>query len=875
MIKRPVCAMVVAFLLFQLFCVWCFPEKLETPLQNAEGDTITCVGTVGRREETKDYHIYYLKEIQKAPCLEQISDFQLLIYVKKDTENTPYLLTQVGNVAEFTGRLQTFASASNPGMFDQRLYYYKQDILASLWAENIKILDSRENVLLEQITLFRLECQSQLVRVLGERNGQFLSAMLLGDKRDMDQELKELYQLSGIGHVLAISGLHMSFLGNGVYQFLRKRGCSFWFSGLSGILFLGMYSLLTGGSVSCTRAMIMYVVRMGAEITGRTYDQMTSLAIAAGCTGIRQPLYLSDAGFLLSYGAILGIIIFQPVFENVQNSFKTKSKILQVLQSGICSSLSIQITVLPVLLYFYFEFPVYSIVLNLFVIPLMSVVMAAGLLGVIVLVTSFAVFPVLEQAGSWILHISGLILDFYERCVEISVQLPFSRWIAGQPKWWQICMYYLVLAVLLWRWKKKSFEENRKARFVCMFVYALSVLALIFDYTDFGVMKTTMLDVGQGACFIIQSPEGAAFMVDGGSSDISSIGKYRIEPYLKSQGISKLDYVFVTHGDLDHTSGILEMLQREKTGLSIEKLVFPCYETWDESLYELAGAAQTAGIPVVTIQPGNKLVSGNMILRCLQPAPEDELETGNMSSMILELEYGNFDMLLTGDVEAEGERLLMERMEEKQYEILQVAHHGSKNSSSIEFLEIVQPQAALISAGKNNFYGHPHEETLERLELIGSSVYTTKDDGAVTVAVKNDRIVIERYTASEGICLNAVNKKPSGFKCDNLNPDGSYILMLDQLISNRYNEYFHAHIIGDSAGFYSFFQTRAFFHDRNQLCCLEASGLIHIFAGSKRMNSGFGSDFLFVITLFHQFLDLKQKTEFSGQHKQDTHWRFF
>ena len=263
------------------------------------------------------------------------------------------------------------------------------------------------------------------------------------------------------------------------------------------------------------------------------------------------------------------------------------------------------------------------------------------------------------------------------------------------------------------------------------------------------------VDVGQGDCIFIRDKEGKKMLVDGGSSDLSSVGTYRIEPFLLSQGVRKLEYVFVTHGDADHINGIQELLQNQKQGVEIDTLVLPPEEYIDEKLLHLAEIAKENETRVLTIYAGEKV---GTYLKCIAPlttrknerirGKEEEmprLEAGNEASVVLELKDGAFQMLLTGDLEGRGEEQLVESGTLESCPILKAGHHGSKNSGSEEFLQIVKPGLTLISAGIENRYGHPHEETLERLQEIGSEVLSTQECGAITLKSDGRKIKVHKY----------------------------------------------------------------------------------------------------------------------------------
>ena len=564
----------------------------------------------------------------------------------------------------------------------------------------------------------------------------------------------------------------MTFLGMGIYNLLRKAGCGFVISGLAGGILLILYSLMIGAGVSSLRALIMFMVRIGAEITGRDYDLLTSLFLSAAILCFRQPLYLTDAGFQLSYGAILGIALFSPVFSEMfgcaqvsdrkrRLERKKTGRILWMqskgltaflwILNGLSTSLAVNVFLLGPLLWFYFEVPPYSVFLNLIVIPVMPVAMGAGVAGSALSLMS-------DAAGGAVLQICGGVLRSYDQVCTWAGMLPCNRFVAGKPDAPWIVVYYLVLAGLwiLFKYiagKREQEEEKRKSGNKisnksrkpcrlpgCAILFFAAGMALVcrggFRLPD--EAQITVLDVGQGDGIHIRH-DSLNCLIDGGSSDVSSVGTYRLEPYFLSRGVDALDYVFVTHGDDDHISGVREMLENQTFGVKIRNLVMPPSEYHDEKLIELAQIAAKNGTRVSIMDPGDGITTGaaeeekGMVLTCIGPESGLEVEPGNETSLVLDLSFGEFDMLFTGDVEGSGEESLIRSGLLRDYDVLKAAHHGSENSGTEEFLQITAPEYAVISAGKDNRYGHPHAETLQRLNDAGCTVYSTQDNGAVMI----------------------------------------------------------------------------------------------------------------------------------------------
>lgn len=723
--NRPLCS--VCLMVFLIFSIGMtaggsrfFREPMPPEIKKQAGKEVQITGQVYQIEVRESYQILYLILSKKTA--------RILVY--DDAKQS----VQIGNKVNVKGELSLFEEARNPGNFDQKFYYEKQKIGAFLWAEALRVTDRESNPLKQGLYELRQKWKRILIDAAGEEDGGALAAILLGEKQGMDREIRELYQVNGIAHVLAISGLHLSFLGVGVYHLLRRITGSYTVGGLAGVLFLSAYILMIGMTVSAFRAMVMFLFRIGADLSDRHYDSPTALAAAAVTVCMWRPLSLYDSGFWLSFGALIAIIFILPIFKNLP-------------AQSLWASVSVNLFLLPILMYSFYEVPIYGVFLNLIVIPLLSVLMAAGLIG-----TMISLFW--EHAGEAIFLCCRIIFRVYEHSCEAALRLPFARVVTGQQDIWKILFYYVFLfaAVLLLRKKEenKGEKRSRKKRVVLsVLLVGTGMTILLFTAQVKDKITITMLDVGQGDGLVIRGPEGKTYFMDGGSSDVKKVGEYRIEPYLLSQGIGSLDYVFASHGDQDHISGIKELVQRQKTGVTIKRLVLPTQTVWDDALKELAEMAEKEGIPVFTMEKGQCLTEGKLSLTCIQPGKGEMEETGNSASLVLALRYGDFDMLFTGDVEGEGEKRLVDHLQgeysECVWDVLKTAHHGSGNSTTEEFLKTAAPQYAFISAGKNNSYGHPHKETLERLKDAGAIVYSTQEEGAVTIVVSEREFTISGF----------------------------------------------------------------------------------------------------------------------------------
>jgi competence protein ComEC len=339
------------------------------------------------------------------------------------------------------------------------------------------------------------------------------------------------------------------------------------------------------------------------------------------------------------------------------------------------------------------------------------------------------------------------ILCCYEWICTLAQQLPNAVWIIGKPALWQILLYYVLLCTGLYLCKEylqKEREQAQKCRQwlkpiygLCSILILLSILIIPVKIACAARTTVTMLDVGQGDCFCVQL-KGTVFMIDAGSSSETEIAKYKIEPFLKSQGIDKVDYMMASHADKDHINGLSECLSNSlKSGITYEHLVLTKYAAdCREEYTELLRAAEKAGCEVMFIAKGDSFRIGEDIeLTCLHPLKGAVYGEQNDSSMVLLLECMDTSMLFTGDISQKEEAAVVEALEQYRknthVDYLKTAHHGSKYSTSADFLKRVSPEYAFISCGKENRYGHPHEELIFRLQDSGCELFLTPESGAV------------------------------------------------------------------------------------------------------------------------------------------------
>lgn len=650
------------------------------------------------------------------------------VYLKEKEELAPGMSLMV------SGILEEVPLPKNPGEFNSRQYYACDHTY--YFMKKGAVIKKGERGSPYKVFLFRLrEHFMEALEKCAKEAAPVFGAMVLGEKRELDNDTKLLYQMAGIIHILAISGLHISLLGMGLYGLLKRSGLGIWASGLISLAVMVQYAEMTGGSVSAMRAVCMFLLATGARILGRIYDMMTALAVSAMILLLESPAYLYNAGFLLSFGAVLGVGAVLPVFTKL---FEVKGKILK----SLTGSLAVQLTTLPVMLWFYGEISVIGIFLNLLVLPTVGIVLVSGVFTAVM----GTFFPLL---GSLCAVPGRLVLWVYEKLCFLGCSLPFCTWTAGQPNLWQAVLYYVFLfsaaagAVFMIKKKKQLFI------FRGIFTVLLVVSLFAAGRRKSPYLEITCLDIGQGDAIAAELPTGEVFLVDGGSSNKKNIGQYQLLPFLKNRGISYIDGIFISHTDEDHISGvreILEYINKGLTSLKVGNLILPGIQEEQKAWTELKNLAENGGIKVHTGNRGDTFYIGEGKISVLSPEAGASGENVNEDAMVFLLTYKNFRGIFTGDIGEETEKKLLPKLLDADF--LKVGHHGSGYSSGTPFLEKIKPEISVISCSDSNTYGHPSPETVERLKAAGSRVEFTMKSGAVTVFTDGEKVGVQVFSSS-------------------------------------------------------------------------------------------------------------------------------
>ncbi len=624
---------------------------------------------------------------------------------------------RIGDEVVLSGMLLPFETSPNPGGFDTGRYYKSRGIFFRMNEPSLLFLQKGRGGATRFLREMKDCARARIGEVYRSGTAGILSSLLLGDRSLLSEEERSIFQQSGIFHILAISGLHISLLGMGLFRLLERLRLPLRANAALSFFVMLLYTFFVGCPVSAVRALILFFVLLLAKLLHRGYDPWNAMALAALLILIRDPGELFSSGFQLSFLSASMAVLFS--------------------KKGILAfSLLLYLSTLPLILWYFFELPLFAVFFNLLLVPLVPALFLFGLTGLIIGggFTFFAeslsrgFFALMKLAGSG----GGLTL------------------ITGRPH--PLCI--LLYAVLLMTGILLFYRIRGRRRFI---LPALIPLLLLLFFIRHHTFRMTLLSVGQGDGIVIETKEGGSLLVDGGSSSVKEVGRDRILPFLKIRGIRTIDQVLVTHSDEDHISGIRElfsMIAKKETSLRIRMLILPARTKETAAMRELRALAEEAGAAVRSVKAGDRIRNGELVLTVVGPDAEMLRKSGedgrateekeNGLSLVTHLQVGSFDALLTGDAEGIGEERIESYFRERDIdlEVLKVAHHGSRNSTPEDLLALLHPKVALVSAGDPERYGHPHDETLARFAALRIPIWNTNDEGALVVETGRDGFVV-------------------------------------------------------------------------------------------------------------------------------------
>ena len=738
--RRPLCSVCLIFVILIILITEIFPYKYEFS-DITVGELVLIEGKVSQKQikniNGQTIYLIYLEQIvsRSDSLADNISDKDSIIKKLNNTEgiicymSTDSLIPNIGSTVLVEGKVSTFEVPDNPGEFNAPLYYKINGVDARMFDCKLVAYSENYSVLQEKLFRFKNELCKLIDSCFRKEYRGIAKAILFAMNGELDEDTKELYQRNGMLHILCVSGLHISILGMGLFGLLKRMHLPDMANTVICISLMLLYGVMIGMGTSVFRAILMFAMRLVANLLERTYDLMTAACVGIFCILLEQPLYIYHSGFLLSFLSVVALGAFRPIFPDKI----CKSDFINKRADSFFSSLTVWLVTLPVYGRYYYEVSVSGLLLNVLILPFVGVVLV--LVIAVCLLGGFY-----QPFGCVVARLCEVILWAFEELFAVFDRVGHTALVLGYIPVYKCALYFVGLTVLLF------VAEKWKKRFVYMGLVALCAFMIIKVPKE---LTITCLSVGQGDSAVVEYKD-LTCVIDAGSSSEHDVSKYTILPFLKYQGVREVDYLFLTHSDADHINGVEELLRQSRLGIRIKRLVVTDAEMLDE-YGNIVAVATEQGVPIYEMNQGTLIVSGDLKIECLGPGNRllDRVgQSNNETSMVLLLEKGEFQMLFTGDMEGLGEQEIIEILKKRKVTdnmVLKVAHHGSKNSTSEEFLSVLMPQVSIISCGINNRYGHPHEETVERLEGIGTEIFYTMESGQITLQIEEGRITVDEY----------------------------------------------------------------------------------------------------------------------------------
>ena len=545
--------------------------------------------------------------------------------------------------------------------------------------------------------------------------------------------------------MLAVSGSHITYIISAFSILMEKKNKRI--TKILTIIFLIFFMALTGFTASVVRASIMGILILTSGLVHRKSDTINNLGISSLIILICNPYTIIDAGFWLSFAGTMGIILLEEPINSYFQKFKIcKIKPISWIINSFTITFAANIIIIPIMAYMFSTFSMTFWISNILAAPVMEFVTIYGFLIYFISIFSLPLAKFL-----------GIILNFslnsLIKIAEITSLIPGSSIYIKTPYLLECIIYYLIL-FLIFNWKriKEKLENNKILEKIKKNSYKYILIILIFIILTntipnkiFQEIKIYFVDVGQGDSTLIQTIEGKNILIDGGGSEFGSfdVGESILLPYLLDRRITTIDYLMISHFDSDHIGGVFAILEN----LKVKNIIISKQGETSENLKKFYEITNNKGIRTIIVKKGD-IVEIDKYSHFEILFPEDNLIEDNIlnnNSIVARFNSLDFSILFTGDIEEIAEKRLCELYsgtDKLEAFVLKVAHHGSKTSSTEEFLELVKPKIALIGVGKNNNFGHPNIDVIERLENMGSKIYRTDNCGEIIIRINREKLQI-------------------------------------------------------------------------------------------------------------------------------------
>lgn len=699
-----------------------------------EDDEISIIGTIVSDPQEKEYKTKYILKIDTINSNKKYKNTKVILYTKKEKETLKY-----GDKIELVGNFKLAQERRNPGGFDYRFYLKTKKIYGIVTTKNTKKLkENNANIISMIANKTANVIKNQSKKLLKNKEACLLIGLLIGDTDEIDEETKEDFRNSNLTHMLAVSGLHVSYVLLAVNYIITKVKIHKKLSKIIVMLLILFFILVTGATPSVLRAGTMTIYLILGGIFYRRISVFSSLNLSLLVIIIINPYCLFDVGLQLSYAGTIGIVYLYPIIkEKIYNK-----------ANSILITISANIVIIPIIMYNFNTISLTFFISNLLAGPIIGIII---ILGFSIIIISLIFFPIANIFSK----ILNLLIILFLNTAKACANLPFSKISIITPTLKFIFLYYCLLVFII---IKERIQIRISIKLKNKVIAILIILVIINPIKYFSNIKQSNLkiyfvDVGQGDSTCIVTPKNKVILIDGGGNSKDEnydIGKQTLLPYLLDKKINKIDYCIVSHFDSDHCGGLMYILKNLKVKNIIIGKQYEEYENYKEFIK----IAKDKKINIRVVEAGEKItIEKNLYIDILWPINREKMVIQNAinnNSLVFKLRYINFSMLFTGDIEEIAEKEILDKYKENteflKSTILKVAHHGSKTSSTKEFINIVKPKYAVIGVGKDNKFGHPSNVTIENLKTINTEIYRTDEMGEISINVNiKGNINIEEF----------------------------------------------------------------------------------------------------------------------------------
>lgn len=638
---------------------------------------------------------------------------KFIVYINKKNKK----LLEYGDLVEIKGEYSAPEVARNYKGFDYSQYLKTLNIYGTIKVEEAKIINKNQlSPILISINNIKEKMIDNANRNMPKRTANLLLGILIGERDNIQEDIIESFRTANLSHILAVSGAHTSYIILGITYLISKSKTPKRIGYIITIIILLIFIIITDASYSVVRACIMAIVVIGAKICYRKENFFTSICISLIIILIQNPFAINDIGLKLSFMGTAGIIIFNKSITN----FFIKLKIKQKIAEALSVTFSAQLMIMPITILNF-----NTISLTFFI----SNILASPLLGIIIIFGFISIFisSILNPISKILFLILHIFLELLILVSKVTEKIPGSSILVKTPNILFAIVYYILILFFNYffvikqnptrRFHKKIIKiitikniKNTVKVIVVVFLIMLLLTRIVRIINP--TLKIYFIDVGQGDSTLIVTPKNKKILIDGGEGKTNVLFQYLLD-----RRINKIDYIIISHFDSDHCNGLIEIIEK----MRVENIVMSKQSKESEEYKKILEIIKQKNIKVSSVKAEDKIIiEKNLYTKILNPAEKFEFQDLNNNAIVAKLVYKNFSMLFTGDIEKAEENLAKKYKNELKSTILKVAHHGSKTSTSEEFLKYVEPQIALIGVGENNKFGHPNQITIEKLKDIRS-----------------------------------------------------------------------------------------------------------------------------------------------------------